>query len=546
MPTSVRISQQPDAENLWTLSRNPFVFRVRSTAYVTTPGNYWTRFWSVITIPVAGDTLVISGPFIDSLALGGDIVFAVVDDNAEPNEIERFYTEKYFSIAEWLERVVIPTLMSHEKLSEHFEFFRTSTNRIAAKAKKLGAAYTLTFSTTGTFDITPGTEIDGEDAELNETIMLRARLNVSTGYNSGIYKQSPWFWFDCKHVGSFGEVQVDMSEQLDQMIQGFDFPLDSVSFPYRPQNAARKVFVEWADGDAVTKVTTGSVRSDTYNVLKGGMRLHEYELTYLQQFNELWQTSYWITSRPDVIYTHARAMDYLHLHVLDKEETELTGPVVIAAKVYYNDGSSIQDTIYTVEPSSLITEMRQIVTVPCGFEQLGLDEWDAAVPYKYEIYILVSGGVNKKTFYLVQDTDMGCSLIYINQFGLPEGIWCEGERVTTVEHEREITDVARPIITGSSKDLMLMKSGGRSMQPMMSLVSVPLNSSEWRGHLGMLLSEQLWVVKDFESQPMAVQLVPGTVENETVNWKGNSALAIKLRVKMNAENGWSDYNKTLF
>lgn len=537
MPINI-ISEPSQIYKRWTLSKNPFVVKVSCSDYfIGSPGVKWSRRYSVVGADV-GDTLQ-----LDSTVMG---VNSFVFVNSEPTndaQIRAIGTGVFVSVSEWMDEYLIPGLIGNELFSKYYTATRQGTWLVIEAKEYAATTYDITHSSSGTFALTTALTTAGVDLMVDDNKKVAMRVNVNAVYSLGQYDRSELFIFDPILDDDAGIVEVDLSEHIDAMIHGSDLPITTM--PYKLAELARKVFVEIGVYDVPTGNITGKKMTKTISVLKGGMSTKDFDTGYTGYApNAAGVDGKFITNRQKVVYTHRTAIDYLSFHVFHAAWPGVSSAdFTVKAKVYYTDGTTVDDDILVIPNTTTSYESTQVVTVSAGYDMLNLDSFDPLKkPYKYDIYV-DNWPTCVQTFYLVEETDMGVSVVYANEFGVPEGMWCEGERATMVTHEREVVETARGL-RKTWKEVLYEESSSRKISPMIDLVSAPMLSAEWRGSLGVLLAERLWIYFNNNS-PIPAQLVPGTVDNTTVNWEGNHALAMKFRLKMNTEEGWSDILNSL-
>lgn len=246
-----------------------------------------------------------------------------------------------------------------------------------------------------------------------------------------------------------------------------------------------------------------------------------------------------MTNRPKKVWVTKKVTDYLCWHNHWRNGAVDT---VVKAEVFYVNNTSVADVLATIDNTT--RPKHEVWGIAAGFDELGLDSFSpGSGVVKYRIYLehADSDHVIEQWFYLLPETDMGCSVIYRNAYGVPEGMWCEGERVTEVEHSRELIDVGR----GNAPTALTLKerSYGRTVKPRIAVTSAPLLRTEWIAPMDMLLSDKVYVhFVGGAGKMVAAQLEPGSVEESTVNWEGNNMAQISMRLVLNEEVGWSVVN----
>lgn len=544
---AIEITAYSGSLKRWVASKNPFELKVEVDEYVTTAGAKWKESYNVTTGASDGDTISFDNDEITEL-YGGPIEFMFQE--VEPSTMLRIFAyvdTEYISRGEWIDKHVIPALLSHPYLGEHYTITRTS-NSIVITANEYGPDWELTVAVTGDIAISPFGEVAGAIPEVNSNLKMMVKVHVNSAFTATGYNETPWFPYDLLLDDDMGIAHIDISEQIDAMIKGEQYPMPATSWPWVATVASRKMFVTVGAKDIVTGEWVGTVRTPTLGVIKGGYRTNDLDYEYggPAEIGDGINSAKFLTNRPPVVYTHRSATDFLSFHLWEHLYPEEDGTDCrFKVKVYYTDGTSVEDDLHMFVYDALQYTAGTVITLPAGFDQLDLGSLSAlGKPYKYDLMIAGAPEDLTQTFYLVEDTDMGYSVIYINDYGVPEGLYCEGARSTSVQHERETVEMQRPISKKYS-ELMLKESSIRTLQPSLDLVSYPLLKKEWTGMLGAFLSPKMWIHYGLDSTPIPAQLVPGTLVNESINWEGNAALHFRFRLELNKDVVWSDLNNIL-
>ncbi len=520
------ITQQPGGTQRWALSKENMVYAVSLEDYAPIQGVRARRTMTINAGGTVGQTFtILSGVLLEQTGVISHTL--TVDANGTADMTIRAIQSTQ-TLQQWIDESLLPALNSASAFENAFYFTR-SASRVVCWAKGYNAAgldYTPNIS--GTIDMSVFSDVPGEEAPAEQEVRLEARVHVSSQLTSGAYVSTPWLGYSMELDGAGASLTHDFSAVFNDLIDSMDRHGGGANYR-RPVLSVRKGYVQFR----VVANDTESFycRSNTINILKGGREANDQGVSYLTTYvgsGSTGPTSF-LTARRKELWTHRRVLDYLSFHT--RWNTGNTNNVLVKATVMYTNGNSFGDTLMDIPATEL--QYHQVITIPAGFDQLNLESISPGdTPYKYELAVEMNGVTALKQVYrLLADTDTGATLIYHNDFGMPEGVWCEGVREVSVKHKRDMIAVAKP--TGSLTDWLEEVSHSRARQASVSLSTTALVAADWNGQLAMLNSKQLWLRLDGATRDYPVQLVPGEVSTRAVSWDADNARAIVVEVMLN-------------
>lgn len=526
MALTCEIVAQPGGEQGVVLSKNPFLVKVRSEPYVIQQGVYYSHEWEV-------DDAGNNGAFLFTGTYAGSVGCT---DTGGIDNILNYAVSGCASINEWLVEFVIPVLNNHVIFGKYWVWTAAST-RLKATAKELyDTNYALAMTASGGIVLNELSEVASAPLITYTDGKVIMSVGCTTSMGSGSYATSEELTFDFKlnNDNTAGEVEVDLSSVLDSMIAEWDNLSNIDANGYRLEVMQRRAFVKvQCYFDAGIKAT---LKTKTVLVLKGGMRTNELAVGYLPWVGSDGVNPIgFITNKPKEVWCTKQTKNYLCWH---NKWLNSSADTTIRYEVYYASGTSAGNVMGTIDNST--KGKYEVWSVKAGFNDLDIESVvPGAAVVKWEIRVehLDSAWAIKQTYYLLPETDMGCTLVYRNALGVPDSIWCEGDRTTTVVHSKDIIDVGR----GLNPTALTLRevSYGRSIKPSITVVTAPMQRNEWTSMLDILLSDEVRIHFPQTDTWVVGQIEPGSVEETTVNWAGANMVAMRLTIRLNEEAGWS-------
>jgi hypothetical protein len=527
MAITCEIVAQPGGEQGVVLSKNPFIVKVTSQDMFDVQGTLYSHEWEFEAGGYSGQALVI-----------------VYDGNTDALQIQAVvvdslgilsYTESNCSsVNEWLIECVVPILNMHGILGRDFNW-TVASNRLKATEKKIASIdYTITSMVMGD-SITSLSEITGSASIMrNYKLVMQVACTKSMASGQYLFSEELLYDFTINEATNTGTVEVDISSVVDSLIDGWDNLSNIDANGYRLEVMQRRVYVsvkQKTDTNALYPV----LKTKTVLVLKGGMRTNELVIGYLPWVGSNGVNPIgFITNKPKAVWCTKQTKLYLCWH----NKWMDAGDTTLKAEVYYASGTSVADVVSTI--SNGTKGKYEVWSMLAGFNDLNLDTYSpGAAVVKYKIHVDCGDSAEniEQYFYLLPETDMGCTLVYRNALGVPDSIWCEGERTTNVVHGKELLSVARPMAPTAITATEV--SYGRSIKPSITVVTAPMQRNEWNSALDVLLSDEVRIHFPQTDTWVVGQIEPGSVEETTVNWAGANMVAMRLTVRLNEEAGWS-------
>jgi hypothetical protein len=529
MPALVEITEQPGGAQGVALSKNPYRIKVIAPGMITTEGVYYSREWEVDKAGENGDSFDFGGDYPTNINVsatpsseGGDILAYTESGSSSKNE--------------WVVECVLPVLNAHYIYGNYWQWTANGVRLIATAREYYVPDKTIVLSTTGVLTLIDLSTTSGVPAVTTPNNRVTMVVHCTTGMGTGVYKTSEVLTYDLKlnAAGNAGEVDVDLSTVVDSMIDGWDTLTNLDAGGNRLEVMQRRVFVNvkgYINSELSRNITTKAL-----TVLKGGMRTNELPAGYLPWVgSNATNPIGYITNKPKAVWCTKQTKLYLCWHNKWMDSDDST---VLKVEVYYASGTSAGDTMATINNAT--KGKYEVWGRAAGFNDLNLDSLQpGAAVVKWEIITEHADPANaiKQTYYLLPETDMGCTLVYRNAFGVPDSIWCEGERTTAAEHTKELIDVGRGL--APTVYTVREKSYGRSLKPRIVLTTAPMKREEWTSALDVLLSDEVRIHFPQTDTWVVGQIEPGTVEETTVNWAGSNMVAMRIAVRLNEEAGWS-------
>lgn len=419
------------------LSKNPIVFELSTENYVTTEGvKSAKRIDFSATSPADGDTIEISAPgFLTDDIDGDSITFtfrASPDDSGEelpignPTELT------------WVQQVA-DYMGQNATFNTHYETYLDGFGgSLTMRARLEGADWepTFTFTFTGT-DPSITMNVIGVDAELTEDFQVRARVILDKGFGELITGE-----FEYKTPNPDGTLVWDFSKTVDKL-----FPVDwletstlndSFSMIEAPNTGAAFMKVEFSEFYGENPSANPVKFASPFTVLKGGFRTYDKAKNIRAA---VVNDNKFLTWRPLKNHIFQEARDWLHFVNIDPSESRTS--LNLCVRITNDDGSITQFLdLSTINLNyQNLYENNQVITVPCGYEQLNLDLLNFGnTPFKYELWIRDNAATilfDPVTFYIKKASKTATQIVYYNSFGLEEGLSLEGERTLNVENTFE-------------------------------------------------------------------------------------------------------------
>lgn len=431
---AIVINSQPGD---YRLTRDPLVFRVTGDQYVITPGVKHQFEFVFTTEPAIDDTLTIESAFI---APGTGKTFTFV--NAVPGYIFDGVNLRIrlssVTLENWIDGSFIPGLMADPDIAENYEIIRVGTSVIIT-AIDFGPDYNLTDLTATGFAIGGPGAVAGVLPVYRADYFIRARVNLETQHESGIYDRSVWFYF---RPDETGQINADLSPKLDEL---FDWTpmLAATSGNVRRTSELRRFYVEWQelhiDGESAV------VRSARRFCMKGSSRGWMNTAAILPNYTG--STSNFIvppgnTALTERVVTRA---DRHHWFVVGRWQFAAVlgaGPIRPRFTVFYDDGTS--QVLLGAALSGFAID--QLWAIQCGFIANALQNLaPALVPYAYQVELIDDAFGTPVTsalrFVLRQSSSIGIGdwrvIRFINRFGVAQTKPVFGAQVEECNPSRE-------------------------------------------------------------------------------------------------------------
>lgn len=508
------------------LTKEQMVYHVRLSDVAQMQSAVYKRTITIDSAGTAGQTLTLTSNAL--LDLTGTDTYTLTVDAAGVEDGKVRAVGASQSVTEWIDENLLPALNGHSMLGVAYSFTR-SAQRVVMTAKGYGASYALTLS--GTLGYSLFSTQAGTDAAAVKRVRLEAKVYVTSAHNSGTYVESPWRELDMQIGDVWAELQHDFGPMVNDMIDELDRGQTNANY-MRPTKSVRKGYIQFR---AITDLVGASyvyARSSTLQLLKGGRKTNEqhvnYLSTYVGSFNSA--PTRWLTGRRGELWTSEDAWDYLSFHA--RWQDPMTNNILVKYNIYYTNGDVLGNTLYTLTSSDV--EQNQVVTIPAGFKQLNLDGVSSNTPYKYELMVEVNNVVVLRQMYmLLTPTDTGATLLYNNEFGLPEGLWLEGVREIEAKYDRELMKLAQPL--GSLRDWSDSATYGRKLETVLNVRSRAMVYNDWVTYYSALLGGTMYLRKQGATRDYPVQLLPGSQKITEVDWEGNNVAVMELNLKLNDE-----------
>jgi len=522
------ITQEPGGSQKCALTKEQMVYKLTYSGEAQMFGMKHKRTWTINSAGVTGESFDINSGALLHFT-GTDTHQIGVSEMGDSYKIKSW--EPGQSIAEWIDENLLPVLNSSPVLTTAYRFTR-SANRLVCWALGYNTdSIDYTANDVGTMNMTTYADEPGTYVPIMQRVRLEARISVLSSLVSGEYVHSPWLGYEMEVGDTDAKFEHDFGPAINDMINELDKGQSNVSY-MKPSKSVRKGYVQFRAIPELEGAEIVYTRSATLNLLKGGRKKNEQYTSYLTNYVGSGATAplKWLSGRRGELWTSVEAWDYLSFHA--RWENTMSFPITVNRTIYYTNGNVFGDTLYTLDETDV--EQHQIVTIPAGFNQLNLDAESSDKPYKYVIEVSVNNVVKLKQVYrLLPSTDTGATLIYNNEFGLPEGIWLEGVRIIDTKHDRETLELAQPIST--LKDWINSESYGRSLKPMMAVNTRALAKADTETLWGVLLSKNYWIRRQGDSRDYPVQLLPDTIQYSEANWDGDNVRAMNFKLQLNTE-----------